>query len=111
MDPDNKQTSMDRSKTQTPAEIDRPREDTGRKSSAANASQPTGGRNAKEGWAEFKARLSQKWNRIDEREIDTFQGRDRTSLVGFVHEKVGGDRSTVERDVDTLARDTSYRFD
>lgn len=113
MDPDNKQNAIDRSKTQTPAEIDRPREDVGRKAGMASPtpSIERGARNVKQGWAEFKSKLSQKWDRLDATEIDTYQGRDRTSLVGFLHQKVGGERSAVERDVDSLARDTSYRFD
>jgi hypothetical protein len=71
--------------------------------------EPTG-QKVKEGWHDFKAKVRQKWNQLTDKDIDTYQNRSRNDFVGYVHGKVGGDRAMVERDVDTFARDSSYRW-
>ncbi|GEM_PF-7088129 len=90
------------------------REEIGRQGAASTGSmhrnEPVG-QKMKEGWREFKAKIRQKWSHLNDKDIDTYQNRSRNDFVGYVHGKVGGDRSLVERDVDTFARDTNYRWD
>lgn len=86
----------------------------GRKGGMASGStmeRETTGQKVKEGWQDFKTKISQKWNDLTDKDIDNFQRKDRRELVGYVHGRVGGDRTLVERDIDTLARETNYRFD
>jgi uncharacterized protein YjbJ (UPF0337 family) len=69
------------------------------------------GQKMKEGWRDFKAKVRAKWSQLTDKDVDTYHGRSRNDFVGYVHGKVGGDRSLVERDVDTFARDARYRWD
>lgn len=89
------------------------REDIGRKGGAATGSaiQREGvAQNVKEGWVDFKAKIRQKWSQLSDKDVDTYQGRNRNDFVGYVHGKVGGDRTMIERDIDAYARDTNYRW-
>lgn len=86
------------------------RSDIGRTGGAATGTQMPAGQKAKEGWQDFKAKVRQKWNQLTDNDIDTYQSRGRNDLVGFVHNRVGGDRTMIERDIDTFARDTRYRW-
>ena len=89
------------------------RDEIGRKGGAATGSTMTRqgtGQGVKEGWNDFKAKVRQKWNNLTDKDIDTYQSRNRNDFVGYVHGKVGGDRNLVERDIDTFARDTNYRW-
>jgi hypothetical protein len=70
----------------------------------------TAGQKVKQGWNEFKTKVRGKWNQLTDKDIDTYQNRNRNDFVGYVHGKVGGDRTMVERDIDTFARDTNYRW-
>jgi hypothetical protein len=69
------------------------------------------GQKVKQGWNEFKSKIKTKWNRLDDNELDTYSSRNRNDFVGYVHGKVGGDRSMIERDIDTYSRETNYRWD
>jgi len=89
------------------------RDEIGRKGGASTGStvQREGvGQNVKQGWHDFKAKVRQKWNQLSDKDIDTYQNRNRNDFVGYVHGKVGGDRTMVERDIDTFAKDTNYRW-
>ena len=90
------------------------REEIGRKGSAMGGSatmeRETAGEKVREGWNDFKTKIRQKWNQLSDSDIDTYQGRNRDDFVGYVHGKVGGDRTIVGRDIDTFARDTNYRW-
>ena len=69
------------------------------------------GQKVKEGWHEFKAKVRAKWSQLTDKDVDTYQNRSRNDFVGYVHGKVGGDRSAIERDVDSFSRDTRYRWE
>lgn len=86
------------------------RDDIGRTGGAATSATSKTGQNVKQGWNDFKAKVRQKWNNLTDKDIDTYQNRNRNDFVGYVHGKVGGDRTMVERDIDTFARDTNYRW-
>ena len=89
------------------------RDEIGRKGGAATGGtmqRESVGQNVKEGWNDFKAKVRQKWNQLSDKDIDTYQNRNRNDFVGYVHGKVGGDRTMIERDVDAYARDTNYRW-
>ncbi len=91
------------------------RDDIGRKGgstsgSALHRNEPVG-QKVKEGWQEFKAKVRAKWNHLTDKDLDTYQKRNRGDFVGYVHGKVGGDRAVVERDIDSFARDTKYRWE
>lgn len=92
------------------------REDIGRTGGMARSSGTTMGRGEtagqkmKEGWNDFRTKVRQKWSQLTDRDIDTYQNRNRNDFVEYVHGKVGGDRTMVERDVDNIARDTNYRW-
>lgn len=84
----------------------------GRKGSTTSATttrEPVGEK-IREGWNDFKANVRQKWDQITDKDMDTYQGRDRNAFVGYVHNKVGGDRTAIERDVDDIARRSNYRW-
>ena len=87
----------------------------GRKGGSATGSstihRETAGEKVREGWNDFKANVRQKWNQLTDQDIDTYQGRDRNDFVGYVHGKVGGEKSMIERDVDALSRQSNYRWD
>ena len=68
------------------------------------------GEKVREGWNDFKTNVRQKWNQLTDKDIDTYQNLNRNDFVGYVHGKVGGDRTAVERDVDDIARRSNYRF-
>lgn len=69
------------------------------------------GEQVREGWHDFKTNVRQKWNQLTDNDIDTYQSRERNDFVGYVHGKVGGEKSMIERDVDALARQSNYRWD
>lgn len=66
--------------------------------------------NIKEGWHDFKAKVRQKWNQLTDDDIDNYRSRGRSDFVNNVHTKVGGDRTAIERDIDSISRDTNYRW-
>ena len=68
------------------------------------------GQKVKQGWNEFKARITGKWSKLDSTELDSYSSRNRNDLVGYVHTNVGGDRGAIERDIDTYSRETNYRW-
>ncbi|HEX2022527.1 MAG TPA: hypothetical protein VHH36_07425 [Candidatus Thermoplasmatota archaeon] len=69
------------------------------------------GQNVKEGWQNFRAKVRGKWNQLTDKDLDQYQGRRRDDLVSFIGDRVGGDRTTIGRDVDNFARETNYRWD
>lgn len=79
-------------------------------SSSATMTRGTGEK-VREGWENFKAKLTGKWSKLDANELDTYQSRSRNDLVGYIGQRTGTDRSLVERDIDTFARDTNYRWE
>ena len=90
------------------------RDTIGRKGGMASGSsvhRETAGQNVKQGWNDFKAKVRQKWNQLTDDDLDRYSSRNRNDLVGYVHGNVGGDRTLIERDIDTFARDTNYRWD
>lgn len=70
---------------------------------------PTG-QQASGNWKVFKGKLREKWGALTDDELDRLQGR-REQLVGHIERRVGEDRSRLERDIDSYARETGYRFD
>lgn len=75
-----------------------------------NVGERSAGQNIRQGWDQFRSRVRGKWNDISERDLDQYQGRRREDLVGYIGERTGGRREDIDRDVDTFARDTGYRF-
>lgn len=69
------------------------------------------GEKVREGWNDFKTNVRQKWDQLTDKDIDTYHGKPRNDFVGYVHGKVGGEKSIIERDVDALARQSNYRWD
>lgn len=90
------------------------REEIGRKAgtsaTGSTMERETAGQKMKEGWIDFRTKVRQKWNQLTDKDLDTYQSKGRNDFVGYVHNRVGGDRTTVERDIDTFARDTNYRW-
>lgn len=69
------------------------------------------GQKVKQGWNEFKAKVTGKWHQLKgDNTLDSYSGKTRNDFVGYVHGKVGGDRSLVERDVDGFAKETKYQW-
>lgn len=62
-------------------------------------------------WDSFRMRVRSKWNDLTDRDLDQYKGRRRDELSGFIGERTGAERQQVDRDLDTLARDTGYRFE
>lgn len=93
------------------ADIDR--EPIGRKGSTTGTTMPreTVGEKVREGWQDFRTNVRQKWNTLTDKDIDTYQGRNRNDFVGYVHNEVGGERSAIERDVDDISTRSNYRWD
>lgn len=92
------------------------RDDIGRKggATAGGSTMQRGGgvgQNVKEGWQDFRTKVRGKWNQLTDKDLDSYQNRNRNDLVGFIGERTGQDRSVIERDVDNLARETNYRWD
>ena len=69
-----------------------------------------GAENVREGWQNFKMKVREKWSDLKDNDVDRYQAN-RSGLVGHIGETTGSDRSLIERDVDTLARETNYRCD
>lgn len=90
------------------------RDEIGRKGGSAGSTtmrrEETAGQKVKEGWNDFKAKVKGKWNQLTDKDLDTYQSRNRNDFVGYVHNRVGGDRGMIERDVDNYARETNYRW-
>ena len=89
------------------------REPIGRKGSESMGAQTARGSPPvmKQGWRELRTKLRTKYDQLTDNDLDAFQGRRKDDLVGFIGERVGGDRSAISRDVDNLARETNYRWD
>lgn len=66
--------------------------------------------NQKEGWTDFRGKLRGKYAQLSEGDLEAYKTRDRAALVGFVHQRVGGERSMIERDIDTYSRDTRFNW-
>ena len=88
------------------------REEIGRKGGVGTGAtmHREGATGVREGWQDFKAKVRQKWSTLTDKDLDAYQGRNRDDFVGYVHGRVGGDRTLVSRDIDTFARDTNYRW-
>lgn len=76
----------------------------------ATAQRETTSTKVREGWNDFKGKIRQKWNQLTDKDIDAYQSKNRNEFVGYVHNRVGGDRTMIERDVDNLARETNYKW-
>lgn len=96
-------------------DIEQNRESVGRKggmSGEGSTMQRQGaGENVKQGWQQFREKVRGKWNDISDRDLDQYQNKNRNDLVGYLNQKTGQDRNSIERDVDTFARDTNYRWE
>lgn len=62
-------------------------------------------------WHDFRAAVREKWNDLTDRDIDQYKGRDRNEFVGYIGERTGSRREEIDRDIDSLSRNTGYRFD
>jgi hypothetical protein len=90
------------------------REEIGRKGGVGGTTgtmqRDTVGENVREGWQNLRSKIRGKWNQLTDKDLDTYQNRNRDDLVGFIGERVGGDRTAIGRDVDNFARETNYRW-
>ena len=68
-----------------------------------------GGDRVQGNWKQFKGKLREKWGDLRDDDLDRSQGQ-RDQLVGHIQERTGRQRQEIERDVDTISRDTGYRF-
>lgn len=64
----------------------------------------------RQGWDQFRGRLREKWNTLQEQDLDRV-GRNRDQLIGHINERAGGNRQEIERDIDRISRETGYRFE
>lgn len=90
------------------------RDEIGRKGSAstgASMHKESVGQEIKENWQQFRTKVRAKWNQLTDNDLDRYQGRKRDDLVGFIGDRVGGDRTAIGRDIDSYARDTNYKWD
>lgn len=69
------------------------------------------GDRVEDNWDRFKGRVREKWNDLTDRDLDSYKGRRKDELVGHISERTGEQREAIGRDVDSLSRDTGYRFD
>lgn len=60
-------------------------------------------------WNQFKGKLREKWGDLTDDELDRLQGQ-RDQIVGRLQEHTGRQRQEVERDIDTISRESGYRF-
>lgn len=68
------------------------------------------GEKVKDNWDVFRMRVKEKWNDITDRDLDQYKGRRREELSGYIGQRTGSKHDDVDRDLDTLAQDTGYRF-
>ena len=60
-------------------------------------------------WKLFKGKLRERWGDLTDDELDRLQGQ-RDQLIGRIQERSGRERAEVERDIDSLSRDTNYAW-
>ena len=68
------------------------------------------GDKVRDNWDQFRMKVKEKWSDIKDRDIDTYKGKRREDLSGYIGQKTGSRREEVDRELDTLARDTGYNF-
>lgn len=62
-------------------------------------------------WNNFRTKVKGKWNQLSDQDIDRVQGKRRDEVVETISTRVGGDRNTIGRDLDNIARESNYRFE
>jgi uncharacterized protein YjbJ (UPF0337 family) len=60
-------------------------------------------------WKLFKGKLRERWGDLTDDELDRLQGQ-RDQLIGRLQERSGRERAEIERDIDSLSRDTNYAW-
>jgi len=68
------------------------------------------GDKVKDNWDRFRMRVKGKWSDLTDRDLDQYKGRRRDDLVGHISTRTGNRREEIDRDIDSLARDTGYKF-
>ena len=71
--------------------------------------QSSTGQRTEGNWRQFRGKLREKWGDLRDDDLDRVQGK-RGQLVGHIQERTGRQRQEIERDVDTISRDSGYSF-